>query len=121
MTIVISFSEYGEDDAFWIVRLFAGLVLDTITRGYRSMKNVATVAAIAKVVIANAHPSRSSRMSHATANDAITAAVGVEVGDGSPIQHQLRPDREDQEGDARCDGGSTSHAVCPPAHVSLCP
>ena len=50
-------SAYRPDAVLWTVRLNAGLVLDTMTLGYRSVKIASTQAAIVTVVAANAQPS----------------------------------------------------------------
>ena len=57
-TTVIALSEYGADAVLCTVRLYAGLVLDTITLGYRPTKIDAMQDAIVTVVAANAKPSR---------------------------------------------------------------
>jgi hypothetical protein len=56
-TTVIALSEYGLDAVLFTVRLYAGLVLDTITLGYRPTKIDAMEAATVTVVAAKAKPS----------------------------------------------------------------
>ena len=62
------------DAVLCTVRLKAGLVLETITFGYRSMKIVSTQAAIVTVVAANAQPSLRVKASQTAAITASTAA-----------------------------------------------
>src|SRR6185437_2093525 len=79
-TIVITFSEYEPDAELLIVRLYAGFVLDTITRGYSSVKMDSTVRAMATVVDANAQPTEFSVASQVAANTASTAAISTGLG-----------------------------------------
>src|ERR1039457_1097624 len=57
-TTVITLSEYPPDAVLCTVRLYAALVLETITLGYRSTKIDRMHDAIVTVVAANTKPSR---------------------------------------------------------------
>ena len=56
-TTVIALSEYAPDAVLCTVRLYAALVLETITLGYRPVKIDTMQAAIVTVVAAKAKPS----------------------------------------------------------------
>jgi hypothetical protein len=57
-TTVITLSEYPPDAVLCTVRLYAGLVLETITLEYRSTKSAMMQDAMVTVVAAKAKPSR---------------------------------------------------------------
>jgi hypothetical protein len=59
------------------VRLLAGLVLDTITLGYRFTKIDKMHAAMVTVVAAKAKPSRCSQASQTAASTAMTASSSI--------------------------------------------
>ena len=66
-----------------------------MTRGYRSMKIVSTVAAIANVVMANAHPSRRSREQPRHRDDRQhRRRVDQQARDRALVDRDLRPDAE---------------------------
>ena len=57
-TTVITLSEYAAEAVLRAVRLYAALVVDTITLGYRPVKIATMQDAIVTVVVAKAEPSR---------------------------------------------------------------
>src|ERR1700683_1642757 len=73
-TTVITLSEYAPDAVLCTVRLYAALVLETITLGYRPVKIDTMQADIVTVVAANAKPSRWSQTSQTAASTASTAS-----------------------------------------------
>ena len=56
-TMDITCNVYGEEEAFWIVKLYAGSVLEIITRGKSSMKKLICVRTRCDVVMVKAQPS----------------------------------------------------------------
>src|SRR5215472_13823117 len=76
---VMTLSVYGGDAELWTVRLYAGLVLDTMTLGYRSTKMVMMHSPITAEVAANAQPSRWAPTSAhaATTRMAIRSSTGL--------------------------------------------
>src|SRR5690349_11514374 len=72
---VITLSVYGLDDAFSMVKLYAGSSVDGMTFGNREPNSSTTVAMTATVVSTNAHPSISARVRKITPINAAAAAA----------------------------------------------
>src|SRR5215472_8240751 len=78
-TTVMTLSEYPPDAVLCTVRLYVGLVEETITFGYRSAKIVMMQDAIVTAVAANAKPSRWSQTSQTAARTARMASTSIRL------------------------------------------
>src|SRR5215475_8491554 len=76
---LITLSEYGPDALLRAVRLYAALVDETITLGYRPTKIATMDDAMVTVVAAKAKPSRRSYTSHSAAMTAtiVSSSIGL--------------------------------------------
>ncbi len=83
-TTVMTSRVYRAEAALAMVRSYAGEMLETITRGYRFRKMVATRPTIPMAVATNAQPSSRSRSSHSTTATATIASTGT-IGGTIPV------------------------------------